>query len=252
MRMKKLFIFCLLVLFSQSSFAQTAGTIKYTHNIKLEFELPDGMEIDGLSDNMTLERELHFNGSQSVYKDQPKTESKDKEITSDDGSFKMVIKMDETEEIFFTDLKAKKVIHQTGFMGKEFLIESPLKKSKWKLTGEKIKYLGYVCQKAEMTITEEDKEIDVVAWFTSEIPVPIGPDGYNQLPGAILMVTKDDGKSEIKATEVSFDAPAEEIMIAPKKGKKVTQEEYEKIVEEKTKEMEESFGKDRQGIMIRG
>lgn len=250
--MKNLFAFCLLALLSLSSFAQTSGTIKYTQTIKLEFELPDGMEIDGLKDEMTLEKELHFDGLKSLYKDQPATESKDQEISSDDGSIKMVIKMDDTEDVYFTDLKAKKSVHQTGFMGKEFLIENPLKKFKWKLTGEKIKYLGHVCQKAETTITEDEKEINIVAWFTSEIPAAIGPDGYNQLPGAILMVTKDDGKSEIKATAISFEAPAEDIITAPKKGKKVTQEAFEKIVEEKTKEMEESMGKNQRGIMIRG
>ena len=158
---------------------------------------------------------------------------------------------DESESSYHTDFKNKKTINQTGFMGKTFIIESSIEKHQWKLTGEKIKYLDYVCQKAEKTIEEDGKIVNVVAWFTSEIPMPIGPDSYNQLPGVILMISKDNGKKEIKATKVSLENPAKEIFELPKKGKKVTQEEYDIIVEEKTKEMLKEFGV-KDGTVIKG
>ena len=81
--------------------------------------------------------------------------------------------------------------------------------------------------------------------------MPIGPDSYNQLPGVILMISKDNGKKEIKATKVSLENPAEEIFELPKKGIKVTQEEYDIIVEEKTKEMLKEFGV-KDGTVIKG
>ena len=231
--------------------AQVSGTISYTQTIQLDIKLPDGMELDGFDQAISIDKELSFKDQLSVYKDVKNNESNDQTMTSDDGSFQMTIGMDDSEEIFHTDFSNKQVVHQTGFMGKDFIIESDLEKHKWKLTGEKIKYLDFVCQKAEMVIEEEGKDVNIVAWFTSEIPVPIGPDSYNQLPGAILMISKNDGKLEIKATQVEMNDPATELFELPKKGKNVTQEEYDQIVEEKTEEMKKMFG-DKKTTVIRG
>ncbi len=106
-------------------------------------------------------------------------------------------------------------------------------------------YLGYECQKA----TSSSEEGETVAWFTPEIPVQHGPSSYNQLPGAILMLSTPEQKMEIMATEVILDESHQKEIKAPTKGKKVTNEEFEKIIEEKTKEMEEMYGG--QGIIIR-
>jgi len=231
--------------------AQVAGTISYTETIQLDIQLPDGMEIEGMDQSMTMDKTLSFKDQLSVYKDVKNNKSNDRTMTSDDGGFQISFQMDDTEEIFLTDFNQKMMTHHTGFMGKEFIIESKMDKYKWKLTGEKIKYLDFVCQKAEMIINEDGKDVNVVAWFTSEIPVAIGPDKYNQLPGAILMISKNDGKTEIKATQVNLENPSIEIFELPKKGKKVTREEYEKIVEEKMLEMKKEYGGD-DAIMIRG
>ncbi len=231
--------------------AQVSGTISYSETIKLDIQLPDGMEVDGLDKSMTMEKTLAFKDKISIYKDQEKNNSNDRTMTSDDGGFQITFQMDDSEDIFHTDFQTKITTHQTGFMGKEFIIESELTKYKWKLTGEKIKYLDYVCQKAEMILEENGKEVNVVAWFTSEIPVSVGPDMYNQLPGAILMISKNDGKKEIKATAVNLKSLDDEIFELPKKGKKVTAEEYDQIVEEKTKELQRELGGD-ETIIIRG
>jgi GLPGLI family protein len=212
---------------------------------------------------MTNEKVVYFNGTNSVYREAPTNKNEDIEMSSDDGSFKMVIKQDDTEDILYTDLKAKSTLHQTGFMGKEFLIQGKLEKRKWQITDERIKYLGYVCQKAtltELVDTQDDtedesnKEVErqIVAWFTTEIPVSIGPGLYNQLPGAILMVSVDDGKTEIKATHIDLSSDIKDKVMKPTKGDKVTAEEYDKIVEEKMKEMKSMYGGDKGAIFIRG
>ena len=238
--------------------SQQSGMIKYTENIQLELDLPEGIELSGMMDNgLTTNKELHFNQSQSVYIDSKNNEDGDTEMASDDGAIQIKIKRDDTEEIYFTDFTAKSVLHQDGFMGKEFLITKPLERTKWKIHPDRIKYLDYVCQKATVTLPTNEKDEngnpvneEVVAWFSSEIPVAIGPDSYNQLPGAVLMVSVDDGRKEIKATEVLLGDTDPNILKAPSKGKKVTTEEFQKIVEEKTKELEKMSGG--RHIMIRG
>jgi len=214
--MKTLFQFVLtiVVLFLVNSVdAQTSGTITFTETIQLDFDLPEGMDIPEISKSLTLEKTLSFKDQRSVYKDVKNNASNDQTFTSDDGSFELTFGMDENESSYHTDYKNKTTVNQTNFMGKTFII--------------------------------------IVAWFTSEIPVAIGPDTYNQLPGAILMISKDDGKTEIKATHVNLEEPTEEVFELPKKGKKVTPEEFKQIVEEKTKEMAKEYG-GKDAIIIKG
>lgn len=241
--------------------AQTSGYIEYTETQELSFELPEGMELSGdISNTMESKKALFFNGKSSVYKDVPSNISQEKEMTSEDGSIQIRFEMDETENIMFLDHKTGTSIFQTGFMGKEFLIESDIKKKKWKISPDKIKYLGYVCQKATATETippisegEEEKERSIVVWFTSEIPAPIGPSNYTSLPGAILMVSIDDGKTEIKATKIDLEASTDEDLVAPTKGQKVTSEEFSKLQKEKLAEMREMYqSRGGESIFIRG
>jgi len=248
-------------LFAQDIWAQQSGSISYTETTKLNFEGLEGMGLgDMLPKEMNTAWTLSFDKTLSVYRTSDEQETEDIELKSDDGSFEMVLGTNDTEEILFIDQKTKESLYQTSFMEKEFLITSDLTKHKWKITNERIKYLDFVCQKATMTETvlpspgseEPAKEVEVVAWFTSEIPASVGPRSYNQLPGAILMVSVDDGKTEIKATFVNVEPLAADLLIKPTKGQKVTSEEYEKIMAEKMKEMSEMYGGSEGTIMIRG
>ncbi len=229
---------CFSMLFVQ---AQDSGQIKYKETIKLDIQmdLPDGIDLQGMfPESQTVYKDLLFTKNESVYKDAAENENTDQEMSSDDGSIKIVIQQSETDDILYTNISEKKTVHQTGFMGKEFRIIEKIERAKWRLSGEKIKYLGYECQKAVM-IDEEDQE--VIAWFTPEISTQVGPSHYGLLPGAILMLSTADKKLEIMATEIVLKDVSSDIKI-PSKGQKVTQEEYKKIVEEKTKEMEEMMG----------
>ena len=58
----------------------------------------------------------------------------------------------------------------------------------------------------------------------------------------ILELSLNDGERILSATEINLDNVDLEKIVAPKKGKKVTREEFAKIEEEKRKEMEEMYG----------
>ncbi len=259
--MKKLLSLILAIIICNISFAQQSGTIQYVSTIKLDLKGIEGMDLgDMLPQEMSTNKELIFNSSASIYKDSKDNVSEDIELSSDDGSFEMVIGTDDSEEIFHSDLKLKSTTFQTSFMSKEFLIKGKIERKKWKITNEKIKYLGYVCQKATLSeeippssgSEEEPKEQNIVAWFTSEIPASIGPHDYYGLPGAVLMVSINEGKTEIKATNVDLTPPDSKMLEKPTKGQEVTHEEYEKIMEVKMKEMQEMYGGREGVIMIRG
>jgi GLPGLI family protein len=84
---------------------------------------------------------------------------------------------------------------------------------------------------------EIPKEVIITAWYTPEIPVNQGPEGYWGLPGLILEV--NDDKTIILCSKVVMNAKEKVEIKAPNKGKEVTQKEYDEIVTAKMKEMQE-------------
>jgi GLPGLI family protein len=79
-----------------------------------------------------------------------------------------------------------------------------------------------------------------VAWFSTDIPVPVGPEYQGQLPGAVLELDIANGQTVYQAIEVSPKVTASKIK-APKDGKKVTAAEFtqerDKLFEEMRKNM---------------
>lgn len=81
------------------------------------------------------------------------------------------------------------------------------------------------------------KEITITAWYTMDIPVSQGPEGYWGLPGLILEV--NDGKTIILCSKIVLN-PKERVEIkAPKNGKEISQKEYDDTVIKKMEEFRE-------------
>ena len=121
-------------------------------------------------------------------------------------------------------------------MTRSFLISGEIGNKAWKLTDNKIKVLDYICPGAEL----KEGDNTITAWFTSEIPIPTGPDEFYGLPGLILVV-EINGETAFMATSIDLTSPGEGVIARPDKGKKVTQEEFDRIVAEKVKEYEETI-----------
>ncbi len=74
---------------------------------------------------------------------------------------------------------------------------------------------------------------------------------YGGLPGLILSVELDEGKNIIVAKSVDLSPVSKDIIVRPEKGKKVSREEFDKIVAEKMKETGGNAGSSGGAIMIR-
>jgi len=78
-----------------------------------------------------------------------------------------------------------------------------------------------------------------VAWYTPEIPVGHGPELYGNLPGLILELHED--KMHYVCNKIVLN-PSEKIkIVAPKKGKKINQKDFDALMDKKQKEMMEQF-----------
>lgn len=234
-------VLCLSCLLSYGITAQKSGVITYQETMKLNIDLggdaPAGVDLAGLlPTSRSVNKQLIFNDNESIYIDSGES-PEDTEISSDDGSIQIKLVESDIESKLYTDHDNNVSLEQQGFMGRAFIIDTPLEKIKWKITPEKVKYLDFECMKATMV---DEEGVVTVAWFAPAIPVKAGPSAYGQLPGAILMLSKGDKDLEIKASKVEL-MEVEEIK-KPEDGKKVSKEEYDKIVEEKMKEMEKEHG----------
>lgn len=246
--MRKLLFLIPIIFLGLYSIAQdnTSGTIVYEQLIKLELKL----EGDAAQFAHMLPKErksnkvLYFNRDASLFENGEAEEDESMSMSSGDGN--VMIKMLEPENKVFTDLKSKKQIEQKEFMTRVFLIEDKISQQ-WKITGKQKMILDFPCQEA-ITVIDSVK---MIAWFTPAIPVSAGPNNYSGLPGIILSVESENGNNKINAKSVDFSILEKDVLSKPKKGKKVSREEFDTIVAEKMKEMGAEKGEDGHQMMIR-
>lgn len=238
----KLITFIFANIFISALFAQgdkPSGLVIYEKTRKLEIKLSG--DAAGMEKNLPKERktykEFWFTGEATLYRNAPE-KKEDEVVQESSGGRMMMMRIQEPEEFIYTDLKAKQNTEQRDFMSRKFLIESKTDTVQWKLTGNQKTLLGYVCMEAELN--GSDKK--TLAWFTPMIPVSSGPDGYTGLPGLILYMDIDEGKTLIEAKSVEMKAVDAKIMVKPKEGKKVSVSEFRKIREDKMKEMNQGGG----------
>ena len=132
------------------------------------------------------------------------------------------------EFLIIDDLKKAEQMKQFVIGGRLYLLEDEKPRTKWKIKNEIREIEGYLCMKA---VTEDTiKGQTIVAWFSDQIPVAAGPEGYTGLPGMILMLDINDGAAIIEATMVDLAVVQHPI---PKKikGKKLELTEYDALIE---------------------
>ena len=165
----------------------------------------------------------------------------------------------------YKNLKTSMSLSEEDLFGKEFLVSNPLEKLNWKITGETKKIGDYFCQKAicvipvtaeqrklyeerkrknstknHTFITTEPTDVNLVAWFTSDIPISNGPNSYGGLPGLILEL--NDGNTVYLCNKIVLNTKGDFEIKVPNKGKKVTKKEFDVLIKEKTEEMTSGRG----------
>lgn len=170
--------------------------------------------------------------------------------TASSGGMQIVINTGSQDRILYKNIAEQTYEQEQDVMGKELLIKDVLEPAEWELTGESKKIGNYTAQKATytriidsqrfstgMTEMENVKDtVQVVAWYTPEIPVSHGPENYFGLPGLILEL-QNNGRNLI-CEKIELNPSAEPVaIIRPKRGKEVTNEEFRAMQEEGMKQM---------------
>lgn len=247
--MKHLLLTALAAIVCIASLAQTEGVVTYEETIKITMEVPPEFR-DMIPKERRQKKTLTFTATESLYKNVPQETTAASEIQAQSSTGGMQIRFQgmNQDNQTYKNLQEGTVIEKQQFFGRDFLISGE-EKINWKMTGEQKKIGDYVCMKA----TYMRDTIPVSAWFTPQIPISNGPGSIGQLPGLVLEVDVNNGMVVITATDVALrPLTPEEAIVVPDKGKTVTREEFNKIRDEKMKEMQEMDGPGGQRFIMRG
>ena len=111
-------------------------------------------------------------------------------------------------------------------LGELHRVETGVAPVEWTVTDEQKEHLGYP---VTVAVGEAGGE-RVEAWFAPDIAVSGGPAGYGGLPGMILMLSLDGGRTTYAAREISLEGLEEGMIRMPEVGEARSAEAYRSIV----------------------
>src|SRR5690606_14948086 len=133
------------------------------------------------------------------------------------------------------------------FEGNDFLVVDSLPNIDWKITKEIKDISGFQSYKAQTTLNDKYKT-EVTAWYSPKLNFRNGPDKYWGLPGLILEVEsiikyENGAKEGISFKAVNIETIKKENSIQkPFKGNKVSENEFQKFVEDYYENLLEMMG----------
>lgn len=266
MNVKQISLIMITALCCTHVFAQFKGQATYktaaSMNVDIDGDMP-GVDAEAIrkqiAQQMQREYTLTFNTHESSY-----TRVQELDQSSGVSSGGVQIRMTGGDGILYRNTKTKVHKESEDLFGKEFLVVDEPESRDWKIVNE-FKQIGqYECQKAtfqsatrQMTVDSENGDevvekidsIEVVAWFAPSIPVSHGPDSYWGLPGLILEVK--NGNMSILCTKVVMNSEEIGDIEIPKKGKKISRDDFAALREEKLQEMMNQYQGEGSRTMIR-
>jgi GLPGLI family protein len=202
----------------------------------------------------TMQYELLFTPEHSLWQFLPNAASEEQNTFAGGG---VVIRMagGANESTYVAYAKNSRV-DQREILEKSFVVTDTLARLQWKLSDETKPILNFTARKAtgtsivtrprrtmengEMKVEMITDTLPVVAWYTTEVPVPAGPDFQGQLPGLILELDINRGQNTTKAIEFSPKVTAAKIK-EPRDGKRLTAAEFSKEREKMMEEMRKNM-----------
>lgn len=228
--MKRLINSIVLICFSITANAQitfiTSAKITFEKKVNLQRQMADNKWLsddakDKMAKYVTSNWEYNFNETTSSYKAQKKdTKMSDNMFVFSSG--------EQTAELY-SDLGKNARIIKKSIRGEDYILKDTIPHVDWKMVNDVRKIAGYECRKAVGVINDT---VYVVAFYTEEILLKGGPEGFTGLPGMILGLAIPRYNTTWFATKVeAINVPTLAIQ-SPSKGKKAeTAKEIEKLIE---------------------
>ncbi|HEY6901811.1 MAG TPA: GLPGLI family protein [Puia sp.] len=226
--MKYLHMTLLTVIIITGAQAQThQGSIRYERKADVHRRLPNEQMKAMIPQFQTASFDLFFNDTVSTFKAVPKDEAPDP-FDNPGGGVRMVMRFGAADEgVIYRNYASSRSLEETSLDDKKFIVSDSIQKLPWKLTDETATFLNHPCKKATATSNRGAK---LIAWYSEDIPVPVGPDRFSGLPGAILKLDVDSATIVYTATQIQPTAKSKDLQ-APA-GKSISRADYDKKLDE--------------------
>jgi GLPGLI family protein len=221
---KNIMIVISLVLSSNLLAQITSGRIVYERKVNLQKMFQDNERVKQfLPEDMKYrieDFELYFTDSSSAF-----LPIESNEVSQ--GFMKYLT----THNKIFTDLTTNNRMAVMDMWGQETIVNDTIPPRRWKVTESKRKFDGYMARKAIVEINDSTR---IYAWFAADLVTPVGPEGFDGLPGTILGLATEDGSIVYFAKKVeAMEVPKEKLSFNTKGKDVYTKEQLKAIVLEK-------------------
>ena len=231
MPLKNLITLYLIICFPLLSYSQQNGKAYYkktsSHNFKPIDKLDNKASSLYKSVNSSIsdmEFILTFNKSTALFEDIKRL---DIDENSSAAQFNKVFSG--YKGPYYFNFEINNVTRKQG----KYLIEKKLSDYNWILTKEKMIINNLTCYKAKTIVKLQGRRGEilrpVVAWYTTDINVSAGPDGFGGLPGLIIQLEVNKVVTTLQKIEFTDKNLAIEL---PTKGEKITETEFETLMKD--------------------
>ncbi len=231
------------------------GKVIYERKMNMHKDMPaEAEQFKAMVPEFTSAKmELLFNGTQSLFHALPAEEEDQMPQTGADGP-RMNFRFGGMDAETYKDYDKELTTEARELGPKKYIIDDTLHPLKWKLEEDTMTILGYLCHKATTSVASrmrgpgfrppgadttrantQPKEQPLVAWYTELIETSAGPEAYFGLPGLILKTDQNNGT--VVYTALSISPLGRDVVKAPTSGKKITREEYRKMMQEQMRNM---------------
>ncbi|OQP60234.1 GLPGLI family protein [Niastella populi] len=206
----------------------TEGKIEYERKTNQHAFMEEGSMWDeaakkSMSKFVTYYYDLTFKGDRTLFQTGRDPEIKQSKFW---GVF-------DSENTIFTRLDSNASVTQRNIYSDQYLVADSLRKIDWKITPEIRKIAQFDCRKAVGRIMDS---IVVIAFYTDEILTTGGPESFNGLPGMILGLAIPRMHTTWYATKLHLVEVNDKDLVAPRRGKKMTGNNYRSTVKDILKE----------------
>lgn len=219
--------------FSQETYHEITYRVLLANRVELEKQ-NDNVKQHYLKTQNELEKiryKLIFNNNLSLF-------SIEKSLNNDNSGFyqKSAISIVGEDVYFRESFKSNKILIERNFLDKKFLILDRINNN-WSLDRKSKKIGTYTCYLANLEVDpvfKNEKTKTVEAWYSPDLPYPIGPGEYGGLPGIIVELRTD--YFILVIDEIRLNQKEITNIEQPTSGTRIGVDEFNKLVQDKLDE----------------
>lgn len=234
-KLPNLILIILLLIFSQTYSQKEGAAIYKVKNIEKESENPEHENLDKNTLEILKKTEREFENLEFklIFNNEFTFFSVVKKLEKSNNTFIELAKtLSGYSGEIYVDNKKQLIIDVKDVMGKRYFIEKKIDDYNWKINKNKVNINGYDCFKATTILTTEGRngvqDIIISAWFTPEINLSYGPNGFSGLPGMIVQIQK--GNIITYLSEINFQTNDKKIQLPT--AETITSKDFNKMMKE--------------------